>query len=737
MKYFTNSPYERMMMQQPRSGRGRGWNRRKEKQMRLIICEKPSVGKSVAKVLGVTEKKDGYLEGQDTIVSWCVGHLVSLAAADSYDERYSSWNRADLPILPEEWKYQVSPGTKKQYDILKSLMDRQDVTEIINGCDAGREGELIFRLVYNQAGCRKPYKRLWISSMEDAAVRRGFEELAPGEKYENLYLAALCRAKADWLVGINGTRLFTTLYNGVTLNVGRVMAPTLALLTQRAEAIAGFKKQKFYTVRMKGGGFVAESGHMEGKTEAEKVRQECLGKTAEVLSAERTEKKERPPKLYDLTTLQREGNRLYGYTAQQTLDYLQSLYEKKLATYPRTDSRYLTEDMAEGLPGLCGKVAEVFPFGAAFSGQTEAAQVIDNEKVSDHHAVIPTMEVSADVIKELPTGERNILSLISARLLCAVCPESYLYVDSTAEIVCGEVSFTVKGRVELAAGWKAVERVFHSLLKEKPGEQKDVPMPEFVKGQTIQPEEFSLREGATSPPKAYTEDSLLSAMEHADSEGFAQIKEAEHRGLGTPATRAGIIEKLVKGGFVERKKRELIPTEKGMELIRILPDQIKSADMTVAWEAALQEVETGEREPEAFLEDISRMVSELVKSYENEETRQSGMLPDGRGGIGRCPRCGKDVYEGKKSFYCSGYQDNPPCGFALWKENPYFKSKRKELTKSVATALLKNGRIKMTGLYSEKKGDTYDATIVMEDTGGKYVNFKLEFPSGKGGKKAG
>lgn len=704
--------------------------------MRLIICEKPSVGKSVAKVLGVTEKRDGYLEGQDTIVSWCVGHLVSLAAADSYDARYSVWNRADLPILPEEWKYQVSPGTKKQFTILKSLMDRQDVTEIINGCDAGREGELIFRLVYNKAGCRKPYKRLWISSMEDAAVRRGFEELAPGEKYENLYQAALCRAKADWLVGINGTRLFTTLYNGVTLNVGRVMAPTLALLTQRAEAVAGFKKQKFYTIRMIGGGLVAESGRMEGKTEAEKVRQGCLGKAAEVLNVERTEKKEKPPKLYDLTTLQREGNRLYGYTAQQTLDYLQSLYEKKLATYPRTDSRYLTEDMAEGLPGLCGRVAEVFSFGAAFSGQAEAAQVIDNKKVSDHHAVIPTMEVSADKVRELPTGERNILSLISARLLCAVCPEPYAYADSMTEILCGGVAFTAKGRMELAAGWKAVERAFQRQLKEKPEEPKDAALPELVKGQTIQPEEFSLREGVTSPPKAYTEDTLLSAMEHAGSEGFAQIKEAEHRGLGTPATRAGIIEKLVKGGFVERKKRELLPTEKGMELIRILPDQIKSADMTVAWEAALQEVEAGEREPEAFLQDISGMVSELVKSYENAEIRQNGMLPGGREGIGRCPRCGKDVYEGKKSFYCAGYKDDPPCGFALWKENPYFKSKRKELTKSVAAALLKDGRVRMTGLYSEKKGETYDATIVMEDTGGKYVNFRLEFPPKKGGKKA-
>jgi len=697
--------------------------------MRLIICEKPSVGKSVAKVLGVTEKKEGYLEGENVIVSWCVGHLVSLAAADSYDARYSVWNREDLPILPELWKYQVSAGTGKQFAVLKSLMDRQDVEEIINGCDAGREGELIFRLVYNEAGCRKPYKRLWISSMEDAAIRRGFEELAPGEKYENLYQAALCRMKADWLVGINATRLFTTLYRGGTLNVGRVMTPTLALLVQRAEAIAGFQKQKFYTVEMAGDGFTAESGRMESKTEAEKYRRGCLGKKAEVVLAERTEKKEKPPKLYDLTTLQREGNRIYGYTAQQTLDYLQSLYEKKLATYPRTDSRYLTEDMAEGLPGLCARAAEVFPFGAAFSGQTEASQVVDNQKVSDHHALLPTMELTADAIGELPTGERNILFLIGARLLCAVCPEPYRYADTMAEITCGGLSFTAKGRVELAAGWKAVERAFSRGLKGKPGEErKALSLPEFVKGQPILPKDFCLREGATSPPKAYTEDSLLSAMENAGAEEFAQIGDVERKGLGTPATRAGVIEKLVKGGFVERKNRLLIPTARGMELIRVLPDTVKSAKLTAEWEAALKEVERGERAPEDFLDGISGMVCGLVTSCRDEAGGTGNVLSaSGREEVGKCPRCGKPVYEGKKSFYCSGYKDTPPCGFVLWKENPYFKSKKKELTKSVAAALLKDGKAEMTGLYSEKKGITYDAAIVMEDTGGRYVNFRLEF----------
>lgn len=734
MRYFTDSPYERMMMQPPKSGRGRGSNRRKEKQMRLIICEKPSVGKSVAKVLGVTEKKDGYLEGQDYIVSWCVGHLVGPAAADSYDERYSRWDRKDLPILPDPWKFQVAPATKKQYEVLKTLMERSDISEIINGCDAGREGELIFRLVYDKVGCKKPFKRLWISSMEDAAIRKGFDELREGEEFDNLYAAALCRLKADWLVGINDTRLFTILNGSGTMNVGRVMTPTLDFLVERSEKIAAFQSEKYYVIEMEGAGFRAESGRFESKTEAERFRKACLGCEVSVTSVKREERKKKAPKLYDLTTLQREGNRIYGYTAQQTLDYLQSLYEKKLATYPRTDSRYLTEDMAQSLPSLCDRTAEAFPFGQSFSGIIDTSQVIDNAKVTDHHALLPTVEVSGEKLKELPTGERNILSLIAQRLLCALCPEDHVYEDTLAEFQCRDVVFTAKGHTEVSAGWMAVERAFRRNLKEKPKEEEaEAVLPELREGQCIQAKDFTLREGKTSPPKAYTEDSLLSAMERASAEEFAQIGETEHRGLGTPATRAGIIEKLVKGGFAERNKRQIVPTKKGISLIKELPEQVKSAAMTAEWESALQAVEQGKMTAEEFLSGIVEMVSALVRSYEGVPDKEKGDREE----IGKCPRCGKPVYEGKKNFYCSGYQDDPPCDFALWKDTPYFKAKRKELTKKVAAALLKDGRVKMTGLYSEKKGDTYDATIVMEDTGGKYVNFKLEFPSGKGGKKAG
>mgnify|MGYP001101197203 FL=1 len=694
----------------------------------LVLAEKPSVSQAIAAALGVKGRRDGYIEGNGYIISWCVGHLVELANADCYDARYSKWAREDLPILPAPWKFTVSPGTKKQFKIIQSLMERSDVSELIEATDAGREGELIFRLVYREAGCRKPFKRLWISSMEDSAIRKGFENLAPGETYDALYEAALCRAKADWLVGINATRLFTTLYQGKTLNVGRVMTPTLALLTDREQAITGFQKEKFYTVDLDCGGFCISSGRFKSRTDAEKLRKLCVGKDATVKLAERQEKTEKPPKLYDLTTLQREANRIYGYTAQQTLDYIQLLYEKKLATYPRTDSRYLTEDMAERLPALCRLVAAAFPFASGFDGRVEAAQVVCNAKVSDHHAIIPTKEAAKANLEELPTGERNILSLIAARLLCAVCPEKHIYADTAVVCTCAGVEFMAKGHTETAAGWKGLEKAFQAALKNRPEEEKAQPfLPEFSEGQAVAVKEAVLHEGTTSPPPRYTEDSLLSAMENAGAEEFAQIEDAERRGLGTPATRAGVIEKLVKGGFVERKKKLLVPTERGMELIKVLPDSVKSASLTAEWEAALKEVERGECSPEDFMEGITGMVRSLVESYGDAPITGNALSASGREAVGKCPRCGKPVYEGKKSFFCSAYKDAVPCGFALWKENPYFKSKRKELTKKVAAALLKDGKVKMTGLYSEKKGIMYDATIVMEDTGGKYVNFRLEF----------
>ena len=697
------------------------------------------MAQTIAKVIGATDQKEGFLEGGGYIVSWCVGHLVELAAADQYDPQYSRWVREDLPILPEPWQFTVSAATGKQFNILKSLMERPDVGELIEATDAGREGELIFRLVYHQAGCRKPFSRLWISSMEDAAIRKGFESLIPGENYDSLYEAALCRAKADWLVGINGTRLFTTLYGGRTLNVGRVMTPTLALLTEREREISDFKKEKFYVVEIDCGAFRASSGRFQSKTDAEKLRKSCLGKPAVVQSVIRQEKTEKPPKLYDLTTLQREANQIYGYTAQQTLDYLQLLYEKKLATYPRTDSRYLTEDMAEGLAALCQSVAEAFPFAAGFLStvdiaRVDAGQVVDNSKVSDHHAILPTKEAAGANLDYLPTGERNILSLVALRLLCAVCPDRHIFADTEVTLRCSGAEFSTKGREELSEGWKVIEKFFRAALKEKPEEEKSAgSLPELAEGQTLTAEAALLREGATSAPKRYTESTLLSAMENAGAEEFAQIGDVERKGLGTPATRAGVIEKLVRGGFAERKNRQIIPTGRGMELVRVLPDTVKSAKLTAEWEAALKEVERGERSQEAFMEEITGMVRGLVDAYKGMDTGTGTALSQtGREALGKCPKCGGDVVRGKFGAYCRN-----KCGMVAGRVMGV------ALSDSQVKSLLEGKKTLVKGIKG-KRG-SYDAYLVPEGiedfsytkdgreiTGTQY-KVRPEFPKGQGG----
>ena len=680
---------------------------------------------SIAKVLGARSRNDGYVEGNGWLVSWCVGHLVELAPADAYDPRYSKWAYDDLPIVPNPWQFQVLPDTRKQFNILRQLMGREDVDTVVCATDAGREGELIFRLTYNLCKCTKPIKRLWISSMEESAIRKGFNDLADGQTYDNLYAAALCRAKADWLIGINGTRLFTTLYKGKTLNVGRVLTPTLTLLAEREAAIEHFKKEKFYTVELDAQGLRAASGKFNSKTDAEKLRSACLGKSAVVQSVTKKDKTERPPKLYDLTTLQREANRLFDYTAQQALDYLQSLYEKRLATYPRTDSRYLTEDMAEGLPTLCSTVAGALSFMAGQPLPVHAAQVVDSSKVTDHHAVIPTAEIASADLAALPTGERNILYMIAVRLLCAV-GEPHTYAETAVTLDCGGASFMTKGRTVAAAGWKGLERAFLSTLKQK-AEEPAPALPALSEGQRLEGADALLKQGTTSPPSRFTEDPLLSAMEHASAEDFAALESVERTGLGTPATRAATIEKLVKSGFVERKKKQLLPTEKGLALSWAMPDQLKSAKLTAEWEDRLGAVERGELAPEDFMAGITAMLTGLVRSYRNVAVAPSPLSDSGRAGIGKCPRCGKNVVEGKKSFYCEGYHDTPSCGFALWKNDRFFTSKRKELTKKIAASLLKTGRAAVTGLFSEKKGVFYDATVVLNDDGGKFVRFKLEF----------
>lgn len=692
-----------------------------------MVAEKPSVAQSLAAVLGANQKKQGYLQGNDWLVSWCVGHLVGLAPADAYDPKYSEWAYEDLPIIPKQWKFTVSPDKKEQFQVLSGLMNRPDVDGLVCATDAGREGELIFRLVYHQAGCSKPMERLWISSMEEEAIRAGFSALRPGTDYDLLFEAALCRAKADWLVGITGTRLFSTLYRR-TLNVGRVMTPTLALVVERETAIEQFKKQKFYTVELNCG-FLAASERMADRKAAERLKADCEGQTAAIRSVEKKQRSLNPPKPYDLTSLQRDGNRLYGYTAQQVLDYAQALYEKKLLTYPRTDSNYLTEDTAAAVPELVKLAVSSLPFDVSM-GPLDVARVVDASKVSDHHALLPTMQIKKDTLAALPAGERNVLTLVMVRLLCAI-GQKQTYEDTVAILDCSGVPFTAKGRVVDNPGWKAVEQQFFSTLKQKPDKDDEEPatLPLLSEGQTLSGCKAALREGTTSPPKHFTEDLLLSAMEHASAEDFAEIEEVERTGLGTPATRAGVLEKLVRGGFLERKGRQLLPTKKGHNLIVVLPDSIKSAKLTAEWEAALKEVEHGQRTADDFLSGIERMTSDLVASYRAVQADTS--LFDQRECIGKCPRCGKDVVESKLSFQCA----DRDCGFTMWKNSRFFADKHKELTKPVAAALLKKGRVKMTGLFSEKKGVAYDAIVVLDDTG-KYVNYKLEFePKKEGGKR--
>lgn len=691
---------------------------------KLVITEKPSVAQSIAKVLSATKRCNGYLEGNGYLVSWCIGHLVELAPPDHYDERYKKWKKEDLPILPANWKYTVSTSTKKQFNILKELMNRDDVDSLICATDAGREGELIFRLVYHQCRCRKSFERLWISSMEDSAIRDGFRHLKPGTEYDALYEAALCRERSDWIVGINATRLFSVLY-GNTLNVGRVMSPTLALTVMRKAAIAAFISETFYTVKIQMDGFTASSGRIKSKEDAEKLAADCKEAFAVVAKVERKKRKEKPPLLYDLTTLQREANKIMGYTAQQTLDYTQSLYEKKMVTYPRTDSRYLTEDMAAMIPDLVQKTAKKF----SFSDETvpvRTGQVINNKKVTDHHGIIPTKTAAETDLSALPAGEQAVLELIARRLVCAVGIPSES--DETAvELSCAGAVFRAKGSIVTEPGWKAFISGVESGNEDKEDDASSIP--DIQNGMELTVREAVCKDGKTVPPKHYTEATLLQAMENAGAEEMPE--DAERKGLGTPATRAGIIEKLVRTGFLERtgskKTKYLIPTQKGTALVTILPEQIQSAFMTAEWEEKLLEIERGKYSGDAFMGEIEAMISDLVKNYQIVPDAEILMPKQKSQEIGKCPVCGNDVIERAKGWFCV----NRSCPFALWKQNRYFDSIGKKLTASVAKKLLVNGKVRMKGCKSAKTGKTFDAVLILEtDTDGK-ARFRLDFEGGK------
>ena len=679
--------------------------------MRLVIAEKPSVAQSLAAVLGAGQRREGYLEGGGWLVSWCVGHLAELADAAAYDPAYAKWRKEDLPILPESWRFTIAKDKRDQFDVLRTLLRREDVTEVVNACDAGREGELIFRTVYALAGCSKPISRLWISSMEDEAIREGFAHLRPGREYDGLHQAALCRSKADWLVGINATRLFSLLY-GCTLNIGRVVSPTLALVVQREVKIAAFQPETFYTVELDCGGLTLAGERKPSKKEAQEAAARCQGSTATVQAVERREKTEKPPALFDLTTLQREANRTLGYTAQQTLDYLQALYDKKLSTYPRTDSRYLTDDMEAGVPALAAVAASIC--GVAAPETVLAGQVCDSARVSDHHAVVPTASAGRADLEALPIGEREILRLVSLGLLRAVCPPCRS-AETCITAVCGGSTYAAKWREVLSPGWK----VYAQTADAEAGTGPDG----VAEGQTLPVAAAQVKSGKTTPPRHHTEDSLLSAMETAGKEDMPE--DAERRGIGTPATRAAILEKLVSAGFVERKRAKktvsLLPTPLGTALITVLPEQLQSPMLTAEWEHRLKEVERRTLAPGDFMGEIAAMLRELVETCRPVEGG-AVLFPSTREAVGRCPRCGGTVTKGRKGFFC----ENRACGFAIWKDSKWWENKKKTPTKSIVAALLKDGRAQVSGLWSEKTGKTYAATVLLTDDGTR-ASFRLEF----------
>ena len=690
---------------------------------KLVIAEKPSVAQAIAKALGVTEKKDGYIQGKGYIISWCIGHLVGLADASAYGEKYSKWHYEDLPILPENWMLAKGADKAKQYKILTGLMRDKQVSSLVCATDAGREGELIFRFVYEKSGCKKPFERLWISSMEDAAIREGFANLKNGKEYDMLYASALCRAKADWIVGINATRLFSVIYGG-KLNVGRVQSPTLAMLVNRDESIMGFKKENYYHARIACGGFEAASDRINDKSEADKIQTACNGKNAVIASVKQEQKSVPPPRLYDLTTLQREANRLYGYTAQQTLDLLQSLYEKKLVTYPRTDSQFLTEDMRDSTAKIAAYLNKSLSFAPGQTSTPDLSRVINNAKVTDHHAIIPTAQLENADISIVPESEKNILALIAVRLLCATA-ERHVFETVTAILDCAGNHFAAKGKTVTQSGWKGIEQSFKASMKIKADKDagQDTALPPLVEGQSFDNVAASVSSHTTTPPKPYTEDTLLAAMETAGNEDLDKEADTEKKGLGTPATRAAVIEKLVASGVAQRKGKQLIPTVKGINLISVLPENIKSQKLTAEWENDLTRISKGNLSPEEFLSGIGCLVTLLVRKHSTPLQDKVNLFQEHNEAIGTCPRCNGGVVEGSKNFYCT----NKVCGFVMWKSDYFFTTKKKTLTKDIATALLVNGKAFVKGLYSKKSGKNYNAVVALADTGGKYVNYKLEF----------
>ena len=684
-----------------------------ENRMKLVIAEKPSVARSISEVLKVYNKQDGYMEGNGYIVTWCIGHLIGLADADVYEDRYKKWKLEDLPIIPDIWKTTIFNNTSKQFSVLNRLLNDTRVKEVICATDAGREGELILRLVYEKANCNKPIKRLWISSMEDSAIEKGFNNLKDGKDYDNLYSSALARAKADWLVGINATRLFTTLY-GNLLSIGRVQTPTLSMIVEREHIIQNFKSKPFYHVQLDFGDFIAESSRIEDKNKARELLSRITNNSGVCEELEEKEQVIKAPLPFDLTTLQREANRYFGYTAKQTLDYLQELYEKKLITYPRTDSRYLTEDMEENIKSIIEFISD-----KTNNTNLNLKKIINNDKVNDHHAIVPTEEIKKFNIKELSIMLQNIFGLICMRLASSVL-EDCIEKKIRASFIIKDEEFIVTGKKVVNEGFKEVENNFISQFKGPKHDKEERELPEIVRGVEYAIKNKTIREGKSTPPKRYTEDTLLGAMEKAGVEDIDKDLDTEKQGLGTPATRAAIIEKLISVGYLERKKKQLIPTHKAFSLITVIPDDLKSPSLTSEWENMLTRISMGYMEADTFMGGIENFVKNIISNY-SHVIKENPFQVD-KEEIGKCPRCGSSVYESKKNFYCY----NRECKFVMFKEDRFFTLKKKKLNKEMAIEILKQGSTFVTGLYSAKKDKKYDATVLLEDTG-KYVNYRLEF----------
>ena len=692
----------------------------------LVIAEKPSVAQSYAKNLSAYKREDGYLEGESCIVSWCLGHLAEYAQPEEYDSKYEKWQFDDLPILPEAWKLKVSKDKKKQFDVLKGLMNRSDVEYLVNGCDAGREGELIFQRVYDLAGCRKPVKRLWISSMEDAAIQKGFQTMKSEEEYKNLCMAAVCRAQADWLIGMNGTRAYTTRYFK-RLVVGRVQTPTLAMLAERQERIEHFQKEAFYKVALTDGKLTVVSENIANEEAADLLAALCNGSTAVVTQMKKERKKSFPPKLYDLTSLQREANRYFGYTAKRTLDMLQELYEEKLVTYPRTDSQFVTEDMKDSVEELVGKMPVLLPFVDYGQLGHDIKRVINNAKVSDHHAILPTKEAVEKGIADLPADKKNLMMLICQQLVQAT-GEEYLYEQTDITVKCQEHDFKARGKISVQMGFKEVEKAFKQLcVKAEPveGKEKETSIPAgYEEGMRLFPVKADKTTHYTSPPKPFNEDTLLAAMETAGNKEFDS--ETEKKGLGTPATRASIIEKLVSSGYAQRKGKQILPSTEGKELVKVMPEYLKSAVMTAEWENQLLMMEKGQITDTQFMGEITSLVRKILEVCREIPEEERRRFQTAREVIGKCPVCGCDVFEGKQNFYCSNRQ----CDFALWKENRFLGSMEKNLDKKMARELLDKACTHVKGLYSKKKDMKFDADLLLTLENGK-PRFHLEFPKKK------